>query len=184
MSANIRFENIYTPFNQDPGTTNATQKVIGGLAPPSQYGLSDIPLSYVNLFAITYTMGFMTDPRFVTSMTPVNCSGSACVSIFLPGGMGSVVIDDNTGSYTLFSGGYPGDYTVIVINDAPGYQMEYASIGVVDSGFQFDHDSECKMYLSSVQDGLFLCMVEKGMQLYLGTLSDILFNMYATCVTY
>lgn len=113
-------------------------------------------------------MSFITDPRFVTSIEPVSCSRKDCLSIFLPGGMDAVRYDDSTGLRTLFSGEFPGDYTTIVVNDAPGYQIEYASIQSVDSQFQFDHDADCKMYLQSIGDGLYICMVEKGPLLYLG----------------
>lgn len=171
LAANVKFDNIYTPYSGDVDSTNATQRVIAGLAPVSSYGLNEIPLAELNVVAASYTMGFMTDRRFVTSMAPVQCSGQNCLSIFLPGGMDTVRIDDDTGLYTLFSGQYPGDYSSIVIKNAPGFQMEYDAIEAVDSGFQFDRNSDCKMYLGSIQDGLFLCMVEKSPQLYLGRIT-------------
>jgi hypothetical protein len=133
----------------------------------SAAGLENITLSLVSVFA-AYTMGFITDPRFVTSVAPVACSGKDCLSIFLPGGMDSVRYDDDTGMQTLFSGQFPGDYTVVVIKDAPGYQIEYASIESVDAAFHFDLDKDCKRYLDTIGDGLVICMKERGMQLFLG----------------
>lgn len=170
-TANVTYKNIYTPYSRDvdiTNSTNATQKVVAGLAPVSSYGLANATLSMVNIIATSYTLAFITDPRFVTSVEPVMCSGKDCLSIFLPGGMDSVRYDDSTGMKTLFSGEFPGDYTTIVVNDAPGFQIEYAPISSVDSNFQFDRNADCTMYLQSIGDGLYVCMVEKGTQLYLG----------------
>ena len=113
-------------------------------------------------------MSFITDPRFVATIAPVTCSGKDCLSIFLPGGMDSVRYDDSTGLRTLFSGDFPGDYTTIVVNNAPGYHIEYAAITSIDPEFVFDPDTDCTMYLQSIGDGLYICMVERGVQLFLG----------------
>jgi hypothetical protein len=171
LTANVTYKNVYTPYSKDvdaSNTTNATQRVVAGLAPVSSYGLADVTLSMVNIIAASYTIAFITDPRFVVSIEPVMCSGKDCLSIFLPGGMDAVRYDDSTGMKTLFSGEFPGDYTTIVVNDAPGYQIEYASISSVDSDFQFDQNTDCTMYLQSIGDGLYICMVEKEAQLFLG----------------
>lgn len=168
LTANVTYENIYTPYSYNVDSTNATQRVVAGLVPPSSYGLSNVTQSVVNLLASSYTMGFITDPRFTTSIEPVICSGKDCVSIFLPGGIDTVRYDDNTDAKTLFSGDFPGDYTTIVVNNAPGYQIEYGSISSVDNEFQFDPNADCKTYLQSIGDGIHICMVEKGTQLYLG----------------
>jgi len=164
-TANVTFQSIYTPYSN---AANATQYVVAGLFPVGSNGIDHVPRAYLSLFASAYTMGFMTDPRYVVSVAPVLCSGRGCLSIFLPGGMEVVRVDDGTGSNTLFSGDYSGDYSAITVNDAPGYQMEYGLIESVESDFQFDRESDCKMYLQSVNDGLFICTVEKGVLLYLG----------------
>jgi len=172
LAANVTYKNIYTPFSTDfdvSNTTNATQRVIAGLAPVSSYGLQNATFSMVNIIATSYTIAFITDPRFVASVEPIMCSQEEdCLSIFLPGGMDAVRVDDSTGMNTLFSGEFPGDYSTIVVNNAPGFQIEYASISSVDSSFQFDRDTDCTMYLQSIGDGLYICMVEKGNQMFLG----------------
>ncbi len=171
MIANVTYKNIYTPYSSDvdvTNSTNATQRVVAGLAPVSSYGLANATLSMVSIIATSYTIAFITDPRFVASIEPVMCSGKDCLSIFLPGGMDAVRVDDSTGLKTLFSGEFPGDYTTIVVNDAPGFQIEYAPISSVDQNFQFDRNSDCTMYLQSIGDGLYVCMVEKGDQMFLG----------------
>lgn len=166
--ANVTYKNIYTPYSYAIDTTNATQRVVAGLVPSSPYGLSNVTASWVNVLASSYTMGFITDPRFATSIDPVMCSGNDCLSIFLPGGMDTVRYDDSTDATTLFSGDFPGDYTAIVVNNAPGYQIEYGSIKSVDNEFQFDPNVDCKTYLQSIGDGIHICMAEKGTQLFLG----------------
>jgi hypothetical protein len=133
----------------------------------SSNGIENITLSVINVFA-AYSMSFTTDPRFVTAIAPVACSGEDCLSIFLPGGMDSVRFDDGSGFKTLFSGDFPGDYSTIVINNAPGYQLEYSSIASVDAAFQFDVEKDCTRYMESIEDGLLICMKERGMQLFLG----------------
>jgi hypothetical protein len=183
MTGNVTYKNIYTPYSSDVDTadiTNATQRVVAGLVPISSYGLTEVGLSVVNVLAAGFTMGFITDPRFVASVEPVMCSGQDCLSIFLPGGMDAVRYDDSTGLRTLFSGQFPGDYTTIVINDAPGYQIEYASISSVDDQFQFDPNVDCKMYLQSIGDGLYICVVEKGAQMFLGKMDH--FSYPITCL--
>lgn len=166
-TANVTFRSIYTPYTTSIDRTNATQPVVAGLAPINTNGLSKVTYALVNVCA-AYTMGFITDPRWVASVEPNSCSGKDCLSIFLPGGMDSVRYDDGTGGTTLFDGKFPGDYTTIVVNDAPGFQIEYSSIQSNDPNFQFDRSSDCKMYLQSLDDGLYLCMVQRDLQLYLG----------------
>jgi hypothetical protein len=149
--------------------------VVAGLAPINTNGLSKVPMALVNTCA-AYTMSFITDPRWVESVDPITCSGKDCLSIFLPGGLDNVRYDDGSGNKTLFSGEFPGDYTTIVVNDAPGFQIEYTSIESIDPNFRFDHEKDCKMYLQSLDDGLYICMVQKDLQLYLGEYLTLLFQ--------
>lgn len=77
-------------------------------------------------------------------------------------------VDNGIGDKTLFSGEYPGEYSTIVINNAPGYQLEYSSIKSVEPGFQFNRSEDCTQYLQSINDGLYVCTALKGLRLYLG----------------
>ncbi len=133
--------------------------VVAGLAPVSSYGLSNISLSIIPILATSYSIAFITDPRFVAKIEPVKCSGIECLSVLLPGGMESVHSTKNnqtSSSETLFSGKFPGDYSSIVVNDAPGYQLEYGSIAQADPHFQFNRSVgwDCMMFLQSIDDGL------------------------------
>lgn len=174
MTANVTYKNVYTPFSGDfdvSNSTNATQHVVAGLAPVSSYGLQNATFSMINAIAASYTIAFITDPRFIASIEPVMCNGKDCLSIFLPGGMDAVRVDDSTGLKTLFSGDFPGDYSTIVVNDAPGFQIEYSSISSVDRNFEFDRKADCTMYLQSIGDGLYICVVERGNFMFLGKYS-------------
>ena len=181
LITDVTFKVVYTPYTPKAGAAEATQLVVAGLAPVGTYGLSNISLSLVPLLATTYTLAFITDPRFVTNVAPVNCTGGDldCLSILIAGGMESVRFfnesgTDSTESPSLISGNFPGDYDSIVVNDAPAYQMEYQSIASYDSSFRFNRSEtpgdggDCEMHLQSIDDGLLFCQRQVGNMLYLG----------------
>jgi hypothetical protein len=112
-------------------------------------------------------MNFITDPRFVISIPPVSCTVKDCVSIFLPGGIDLVRQDNGDRNATLFSPELEGDFDAVVINNAPGYQLEFTSIKSVDPSFTFDR-ADCKMYMQSIGDGVWICMAERTPLLYVG----------------
>lgn len=103
----------------------------------------------------------------------MQCNSTECLSIFLPGGMDAVQYDDGTGNNTLFNGQFGGDYSTIVTNQAPGYQIEYGPIELIQSGFEFNQSTDCRMYLQSIGDGLFICKAVQGLQLFLGKLPNL-----------
>jgi hypothetical protein len=120
-------------------------------------------------------MAFLNDQRFVVAIEPVHCSTDdpECLSVFLPGGMESVRLYTEEGSHTLFNGSFGGDYDAIVINDAPGYQMEFGSIKHFDPNFEWDprdpvFGGDCTMYLQSIDDGFFVCRRQVGDVMILG----------------
>jgi hypothetical protein len=110
-------------------------------------------------------MGFLTDPRFVSAIPPVSCDSGDCssvTSIFLPGSLELVRRDDGNRNSTLFSEELPGD--AVVINGAPGYQVEFSSI---DRNSKFD-PADCKMYMDSLRDGLYICIAASGPKVLVG----------------
>ena len=170
-SANVTFKTIYTTIHHEVGGTAPTKDVVAGLAPVSGYGLTNISLALVPILATSYSIAFITDPRFVAKIEPVKCSGPHCMSIFLPGGMDGVRFYTDEGSHTLFNGQFPGDYDTIIINDAPGYQIEYGSVDEFDPGFQWNRTligGDCALFLQSVDDGLYICKKQVGDVLLLG----------------
>jgi len=169
--ANVTFRTVYTIINVEEGGTAPTKAVVAGLAPVSGYGLTNISLALVPILATSYSIAFITDPRFVAKVEPVHCSGPDCLSIFLPGGMDGVRFYTDEGSHTLFNGQFDGDYDTIIINDAPGYQIEYGSVGEFDPSFQWSRnliDGDCALFLQSIDDGLYLCKKQVGDVMLLG----------------
>ena len=89
-----------------------------------------------------------------------NCS--SVTSLFLPGGLDLVRIDNGNVTATLFDSAQPGD--AVLINGAPGYQIEFS---LVDPNFRFK-SSDCDMYMKSLGDGLYLCAASNGTELVIG----------------
>jgi hypothetical protein len=117
------------------------------------------------LYITAYNMGFMTNPKFVTSLPPISCSNNPnCTSIFLPGGLELARIQGADSNATLFGQSLPGDYTTIVIENAPGFHLEYSSLG---SGFVFD-PSTCRLYGESIGDGIYICLARDGSTMVAG----------------
>lgn len=150
----MTFKNIYTS-----SSANQPLQVIAGLAPLNATNLNFAPPALVSLYITVYNMGFMTDPKFVASVPPISCSSSPnCTSIFLPGGLELARLQGNDSTATLFGQDLPGDYTTIVIENAPGFHLEFSSLG---RGFVFD-PSVCRLYGESIGDGIYICLAKDG----------------------
>jgi hypothetical protein len=164
--ANIDFRNVYTIDKYQ------TIDVIAGLAPINSFFFTNAPASLVNIFSIGYTVGFMTDPKFVTSVAPISCSGSTdCISLFLPGGLDMVHLTNYQLNATLFDGQYSQDYSTIIVHDAPGFQVEFSS---VDPGFSFN-STDCGIYGNATHQGIHVCMAsEEQAKLFVGTCHNLL----------
>jgi hypothetical protein len=133
--------------------------VVAGLAPLNSSNLQWAPPQLASLYITAYNMGFITDPKFVTSVPPISCSsGPDCTSLFLPGGLELVRLQGQNGSGTLFGSNLPGDYTTIVIENAPGFHLEFSSLG---TGFVFD-PAVCRLYGESINDGIYICLAKDG----------------------
>lgn len=133
--------------------------MIAGLAPLNPSLLRIAPPELASLYITAYNMGFITDPRFVTSVPPLSCAGGAnCTSFFLPGGLALVRREGQDPTATLFGSHLPGDYTTIVIENAPGAHLEFESLG---AGFVFD-PTVCRLYGDSIDDGIYICLAKDG----------------------
>lgn len=89
----------------------------------------------INMMIIGTTRSILTDPTFVTNVPPQHCKGSDCKSLFLPGGL--ELVRQLNGTALNFQVESPED-SVIIVNDAPGYQVEYAP-----SNYSFNHATDC-----------------------------------------
>jgi hypothetical protein len=113
----------------------------------AQAGLSPINSSVITPLDSDATTQFwwlfpslMTDQAAVTTTTPLTCSGSLCLSYFLPGPM-TVVLFDKTmppiekENFT--------EANAYIVHDAPGYQIDYSPVLATDPALQED---DCQQY--------------------------------------
>lgn len=179
LIVNVTFKTVYTPYGSD--SLAPTHRVIGGLAPLGTTGQETVDPALIPMIAASYSIAFITDPRFVTKVGPINCRAEDpnCVSLLLPGGMELVRLYDGEGpgqeirfSQSLFSGNFSGEYDTIVVNEAPSYQIEYDAIESVDPLFRWDRRRDCSMFGQSIGEGIYVCQHEVGDSLYLGKLSS------------
>jgi hypothetical protein len=99
------------------------------------------------------TRSILTDPTFVINIPPQYCKESNCTSIFLPGGLELVRQID--GSALNFQS-EPVEDDVIIVNNAPGYHLEYSS-----SNHSFNLDTDCTMTGFDVSS-FYSCVVFTG----------------------
>jgi hypothetical protein len=146
---------MYNPSNSPP------IKVLAGTAPFNANFVSLVSVAMVSTFATSYTQGFLTDPRYVISIPPTKCKVN-CTSIFLPGSLEIARIDNGDRNATLFREHLEGDS--LLINNAPGYQVEFEKHG---SDFRFNPES-CSMHMKSLIDGLWICAEDDGLKMNVG----------------
>lgn len=75
--------------------------------------------------------------------------------MFLPGGVELARLQQQNANITLLTKGGLTDAEVIVINNAPGYQVDFSPI---DPSFTFNAMSDCAMYGQGNGQGLYLCV--------------------------
>lgn len=145
--------------------------VVAGLAPLSIKFLPYVKPSLINVYAGSYTYGFLTDPRFVANMEPINCKGDTCLSVFLPGGLHTVRVASGDRNSTLFKGELGGGkYESIIVNQAPGYQVEFYDL---PDNYKFKSE-DCIIYMDEIgfsNYGLYVCIATHGPDLLSGSYS-------------
>ena len=119
------------------------------------------------LYLSNYANGFLGASNFVIGMTPITCGGDNCTSIFLPGGLLLARRTDGTLNGTLLNlnASLLNTGQAIILNNAPGYQMEFFP---VDEGFSFNPVTDCATYGQSRGDGLHVCMGSKNSTFVIG----------------
>jgi hypothetical protein len=103
-------------------------------------GISDtspITPADVNMMILGMAHSILIDPTLVVGVSPLYCTGSDCTSLFLPGGLELVRRPDGS---TLFTGQQL-EEPVIIVHDAPGYQLEFSP-----TDFKFNFDTDCHNY--------------------------------------
>jgi hypothetical protein len=147
----LAFKNVYTPIRTVP--------VLGGIAPLNVSVLEGhLPIAVICIFFSTYTNALLGSSNFVTGMDPITCSGDNCTSIFLPGGVfNSRLLEPPTRpnlNLTLLKGDFLTNAPVVLINNAPGYQVEFTPL---DESFSFLRN-DCTMYGQTQGEGLYICV--------------------------
>jgi hypothetical protein len=161
-TANVTYKNVYN------SSTNATPlQVISGVTPLNTGLLYLAPVDFLSLCILGYDMGFVTDPKFLISQPAFTCNGLDCTSLFLPGSLDFLRIADKPDfqNRTAFGGDLPGDYTAVVVENAPGLQLEFLTLA---KGYNFT-DKDCKVYGLSESGGLYICLASDGPSMLAGT---------------
>jgi len=124
------------------------------------------PVELLSLYAISFNMGFITDTKYTISQAPLTCNTTDCTSIFLPGSLVLLRLADEPDyqNHTVFGENIPGDYTTIVVENAPGLQLEFLTL---NGGDNFT-DNDCKVYGLSNSTGLYICLASDGPSMLAG----------------
>ncbi|KFY76286.1 hypothetical protein V499_04012 [Pseudogymnoascus sp. VKM F-103] len=153
LITDVTFKNMYTAVH-----SAAQVPVIAGLAPLSIKFLPYVNPALINVYAGSYTYGFLTDPRFVANMEPIKCEGDTCLSVFLPGGLHTVRVASGDKNSTLFKDELgAGQYESIIINQAPGYQVEF-----YDLPANYKFKSEDSTHGPDLLSGWTVCPTDAG----------------------
>lgn len=152
----ITFKYVFTP---DQFTS---MNVFAGLTPfdISLTQLPGFPISVMCIYVSSLANTLLSDSKFSQGIGPVSCSGDDCFSYFLPGGIENVRMWNDNLNTTLLSTKLLNNAPVVLINDAPGYQLDFLT---VDSGFVFNRTSDCMtFYGQNYGDGLYFCVAQSN----------------------
>jgi len=124
----------------------------------------------INMLILGTTRSILTDPTIAIPIAPIQCQGADCVSVFLPGGLGLVRNHDGSALNTT---AVPSADGAIIVNNAPGYQMEYGS-----TNYTFNNATDCHQYGLPVS-GVYSCIKYDNGTIYAG-MSICPFNLMKT----
>ena len=112
------------------------------------------------------TFSILGASSFVAGVTPVGCNGEDCTSIFLPGGVELARLGNGGNlNATLLNGTGLNTAPAILINNAPGLQVEFTSL---ESDYAFA-ESDCGTFGQASGQGLHLCVGSRNFSLKAGT---------------
>lgn len=145
---------------------------MAGLAPFNSSIVGSVAESVIDVYFATWYDNILGLSTIVTSIPCQRDSGLNCTSVFLPGGVDVARIRQKNLNETLLEGGSLIDVPVIVIENAPGYELDFFPIGDNSS---FDALSHCTLYGQGNQQGVYLCVravnasnntIEAGIEYY------------------
>jgi hypothetical protein len=137
--------------------------VVAGLAPVNAY--SPVPASVIDIYYMIYTKGILMDSTLVTGISPLTCSGSDCTSFFLPGGLDLVRLTNGGPNSTLYQGQQADGPSTVLVNNAPGYHLEFFPIA---EGYVFNSTADCSIYGGTSKEALHICIAANGTQILAG----------------
>ena len=114
-----------------------------------------------------------TDSRISTEIEPWNCTGDYCTSVFLPGGLDLVRLRNGTPYTNVYE-----DIPVTVINDAPGYQLDFS---VPQEDLMSNSETDCTIHYEGFYGAISLCISNIGSEIIAGmlVLSSLISGIYS-----
>jgi hypothetical protein len=154
---NPNYRTVYTPDN------SLAEKIVGGVTPLNAY--SPVPPSIIDVYFQMYAKDIIMDTTLVQMISPMTCSGPNCTSFFLPGGLDLVRLAEGGSNATIFQKPATNGRSTFIVNDAPGYHLEFFPIPV---GSVFDQAKECVTYGGIDKEAIYICVAARGIQIYAG----------------
>lgn len=116
-----------------------------------------------------YTNAMLASSDFVTGIEPISCNSYNCTSVFLSGGILQarrldVNAERGLANSTFLDGTLLDNADAILVNNAPGYHLEFSPPG---DDFTFGQD-DCATFGQKRGDGLFLCIGSSNSDLVAG----------------
>lgn len=153
----ISYEDVYTPVSTIP--------VFAGLTPVSVTSLVGlVPTSVLCIYFTQWAYNILGASKYVTGISSPTCNGNDCTAVFLPGGVETARLQTGNLNLTLLNGTVVQDFSSILINHAPGYQLEFFP---VPSGYSFP-PSDCALYGQERDDSLQLCVSSQNSTILAG----------------
>jgi len=120
----------------------------------------------MSIYYIQWAYVILGVSKYVVGVSPSTCQGygSDCTAVFLPGGIETARLQTGNLNSTLLNGTILQDSSAMLINNAPGYQLEFFPVGYYD----FD-PSECVVYGQEQNDSLKICLSSQGSTILAGS---------------
>ena len=144
-----------------------TLPVLAGLTPLNVTAFAGlIPTSVLCIYYLQWAYVILGVSKYVVGVPPSTCNayGSDCTAVFLPGAIETARLQTGNLNSTLLNGTIFQEESTILINNAPGYQLEFFPLNY----YVFD-PSECTIYGQEQNDGLQICVSSRGSTIVAGS---------------
>lgn len=144
--------------------------IYGGLTPVNATLVSLVKNETETTFFTAWSYAISQSSEYVVGVDPVSTDcGKGCSSIFLPGGVEMARLRTNGLNETLFAGQTTlADSDMIVISDAPGYQLEFYQ----PQNYSFNA-SDCFVYGLDQGEPLHVCLGSENSTIFAGRISPV-----------